>query len=446
EVVRQLDAADVLPSYGWQTALAAAMSERLQDPVAADAVPSQELSNTLFLLAILNYRPSYSWTSTAAAALQPRLLTLTATQLTNAFWALAKFGYRVEGAASPSTWSVSAVQAVQLQLPSLQPHQLSYCLGSLQRLGCYVSSAVLDEMLAAAAEQMSYYPPSDLVLLLITVCRLRHVPSYSFTEAVTERLRPHLLAASAAEADKDAVGDSAVRREAVGDVTESVAPTPPSELIISPLTCQELASVAYALAKLHSRPESEWMRVFMSTCEARLAHFSADLLATLLWAVGELGQVPSPAWLSAFLSASRSRLSDFAPPDLVSVLSSLAALRCAPPAEWLAEALTLLGARVGGLDGEGVTALLKALVDLDARVSNSQWYDALCDQVYGYLPLLPPRCLAELLTSLAALGHTPQPPWLARCAQQVAARSLMLPRREQQQQQQEREREQQERG
>ncbi|KXZ49819.1 hypothetical protein GPECTOR_19g270 [Gonium pectorale] len=376
EVLRRLGDADALPGYGWQGALAAEAGARMGGGAAAAAAapfPSQELCNTLFLLAALNYRPAFSWTATAAAALQPRLLTLGAAQLTNALWALAKFGYRGEGA-----WGVAAVQALQLQLPDLAPHQLSYGLGSLQRMGCHVGPAVLDEMLEAAAVQLASYPPSDLVLLLMTVTRLRHVPSYAFTEAVTERLRPHLAATVAAAAE-------------------------------------ELASVGYALAKLHSRPEADWMAAYMTACRDVMPSFSADLLASLLWAVGELGQAPSPDWLSAFLASSRPLLGEFAPQDLVSLLSSLAALRAPPPADWLGEALTALGARVGGLDGQAVAALLKALVDLDARVSNPEWYEALCSQVSAFLPLLAPGALVDLVSSLGTLGHSPSREWLDRC-------------------------------
>ncbi|EFJ47722.1 hypothetical protein VOLCADRAFT_91781 [Volvox carteri f. nagariensis] len=404
EVLRQLSAADALPYYGWQGALAAATSQRLRD--AAALISSQELCNTLFVLAALNYRPGFSWTAAAAAALQPRLLSLTAPQLTNALWTLAKFGYRPE----PS-WSTPAVQALQLQLPALRPHQLSYGLGSLQRMGCTVSAAVLDEMLTvAAADQLRQYPPGDLVLLLMTVARLRHVPSYSFTEAVTERLRPHLTASPAMTAAASAGLVEPLAAAAGNSAVVAAAPPPP------PLTCQELASVGYALAKLHCRPEADWMSAFMDCCLAVMYDFTTDLLASLMWALGELGQVPSPAWMGAFLAASRPRLGEFAAQDLVSVLSSLAALRSPPPADWLSEALTVLGARVGELDGEGVTALLKALVDLDARVSNPDWYDALCDQVASFLPLLSAQGLVDLVASLGTLGHTPRPEWLERCS------------------------------
>ncbi|GIM10877.1 hypothetical protein Vretimale_14484, partial [Volvox reticuliferus] len=280
EVLRQLSAADALPLYGWQGELAAALSRRLQDAAAAALISSQELCNTMFVLAALNYRPGFSWTAAAAAALQPRLLTLTPPQLTNALWALAKFGYRPE-----SPWSTFAVQALQLQLPSLLPHQLSYGLGSLQRMGCHVNAAVLDEMLAAAAAQLVQYPPGELVLLLMTVARLRHVPSYSFTEAVTERLRPHLAAAAvAAAAAPTAAG--VVPLDLRGPVTVAAPLPSPSAAAAPPLTCQELASVGYALAKLHSRPEPEWMSAYMDACLAAMGGFSPDLLASLLWAVG----------------------------------------------------------------------------------------------------------------------------------------------------------------
>ncbi|GLC37719.1 hypothetical protein PLESTM_000640000 [Pleodorina starrii] len=417
EVLRQLSDADALPLYGWQGALAAALAARLAEPAAAALISSQELCNTLFLLAALNYRPSFGWTAAAAAALAPRLLTLSASQLTNALWSLAKFGYRPE-----APWSTSAVQALQLQLPSLAPHQLSYGLGSLQRMGCHVSGAVLDEMLTAAAAatgQLASYPPADLVLLLMTVARLRHVPSYAFTEAVSERLRPH-LAATLAAAPLQRRGPTAAGQAnplLMGSQLRSAAEAgAAAEAEAVPLTCQELASVGYALAKLHSRPEAEWMSAYMDACLAVMPYFSPDLLASLLWAVGELGQVPDPAWISAVLASSRPRLGEFAPQDLVSVLSSLAALRCPPPAEWLGEALSAVGARVGGLDGEGVTALLKALVDLDARVSNPQWYDALCDQVSAFLPLLSAQGLVDLVASLGVLGHKPSPEWLQRCS------------------------------
>ena len=249
-------------------------------------------------------------------------------------------------------------QALQLQLPALAPHQLSYGLGSLQRLGCRLAGPVLDELLEAAAAMISSgssssgsssssssssigagasaaggsgsggavtgpaaaagaataggYSAPDLVLLLMTVARLQHVPSYAFTEAVTERLRPHIAAAAAAaaataarypSAGGAAASSSASRGDGTvggnsssssgsdngygaggatlgqGDVgagllgPAAAAPPPPPPpvrgapvvvamagpggelMVVEPLTCQELASVGYALAKLHSRPE-----------------------------------------------------------------------------------------------------------------------------------------------------------------------------------------------
>ncbi|KAG2452747.1 hypothetical protein HYH02_002977 [Chlamydomonas schloesseri] len=547
EVLRRMQEADALPGYGWQGAVAAEASRRLQEQPpraagsgAAGAASAAATSSllppplsagyrcefvaTLYVLAALGYRPGTNWTGVAVAALAPaQLYALSAGQLTSVLWALARFGHRAE----PGPWSTAAVQALQLQLPALAPHQLSYGLGSLQRLGCRLAGPVLDELLEAAAAMISgsssssvtaggvaltepaamtvagggagaaaaggagSYSAPDLVLLLMTVARLQHVPSYAFTEAVTERLRPHIAAAAAAAAATSArypsaggtggssssSSSSGVGGSSSGGLTgPAAAPQPQPQpvaargapvvvamagpggelLVVEPLTCQELASVGYALAKLHSRPESDWLSQYMEACQAVMGGFEADHLASLLWAVGELGQTPSPGWLSSFLAAARPRLPAFAPPDLVSVLSSLAALRAPPPAAWLGEALTAVGARVGGLDGAGVAALLKALVDLDARVSNPEWYDALCSQVSGFLPLLRPAELASLVSSLAALGHTPGKEWLQRASAAAlrahaisaaaASAAAAAAARQQQQQQQQQEQQQQEGG
>ncbi len=344
ELLRVLGARDALPGYGWQGALAADLGQRIEaaaaaarqsrapaaagpsgsaalSAVGASPPPSpQELCNTLFTLAALNYRPpGFAWTAAAASAMQPHLLTLPPQQLTNALWALVRFGHRVSE--PRGTWASLAVQAVQLTLPQLQPQQLSYCLGCLQRLGCHVGGSVLDEMLDAAAAgpaaggRLAATSPSDVVLLLVTVARLGHVPSYRFTEAITERLRPHLEAAAEAAAEAEAAEAEAEAMDAakppgpgagtgaagdvgaglprvsvqVGGASASAAeagasgagdgggeraaaqgPSGRGRVGASsggvgggarPLTAQELASVGYALAKLHSRPEVGYVAV-----------------------------------------------------------------------------------------------------------------------------------------------------------------------------------------
>lgn len=91
------------------------------------AVPQRLLANTMYAMAILNYRPASGWVGEAASSLEPRLLLLEAAELVNALWAMAKWGVQPE-----SSWRAAAVQALQLQLASLAPHQMSYGLGSLQ--------------------------------------------------------------------------------------------------------------------------------------------------------------------------------------------------------------------------------------------------------------------------------------------------------------------------
>ena len=95
-------------------------------------------------------------------------------------------------------------------------------------------------------------PAGDTVLLLMTVVRLQHLPSYAFTEAVSEALQPAL---------------------------PSLAP-------------KELASVAFAMAKLHCRPEEPWMQRFLDACQVRvpggggrlqLLGWGTCLVACLAW-------------------------------------------------------------------------------------------------------------------------------------------------------------------
>ncbi len=54
-------------------------------------------------------------------------------------------------------------------------------------------------------------------------------------------------------------------------------------------------------------------------------------------------------------------------------------------------------------------------MDLDARVSNPDWYDALCRHVAAWLPLMPADALCELVGALGALGHAPGAAWVDRC-------------------------------
>jgi hypothetical protein len=103
-------------------------------------------------------------------------------------------------------------------------------------------------------------------------------------------------------------------------------------------------------------------------------------------------------------------------------VAALAALRSPPPAEWLGEALgALAGGRPGvaGLDGGGVAALLRALAQLQARVANPAFYDALLGQAAPFLPLLSAQQLADLLGALDSLGHTPEPEWRDRAVKAV---------------------------
>lgn len=178
--------------------------------------------------------------------------------------------------------------------------------------------------------------PGDVVLALVTVVRLRHVPTYAWTEAVTERLRTALRATAGASNGSSAgqtpavsprAGDPAGAKSAGRRArsTPGVAGTNPAA---SGLNGQELSSLAWALAKLHHRAGPEFAAEFMEATQAVLdvqaaaaaavaeeadgakggqpgrgraagvataagdvAWVLGDQLATLLWAVVDLGQV-----------------------------------------------------------------------------------------------------------------------------------------------------------
>lgn len=68
-----------------------------------------------------------------------------------------------------------------MQAQSLAPYQLSFILGSLERLGHKPSQALLDDLLApvTAPATLAAFPAADLVLLLVSVAKLRHVTGKS---------------------------------------------------------------------------------------------------------------------------------------------------------------------------------------------------------------------------------------------------------------------------
>ncbi len=265
-------------------------------------------------------------------------------------------------------------QALQLSSGSLSLAQLSYGLAALQRMAAPLPGPILDELLEAATARLAQQAegqaegqagpgalapllhasvalpadvlaargagasPRAVVLLLMSVARLRHVPSYAFTEALTSALWPALRAsASLAQAEEPSGGGPAAAGLGTdwGAAAAELAAAGERPTEAAALSAQELASVAYGLARLHVQPEvraqeqtsvrrdpwrgvhaprrdsaalvgipemhacpgaapssqPEWTTALLDGCAARLTAFTPDQLASLLWALAEMGTV-----------------------------------------------------------------------------------------------------------------------------------------------------------
>lgn len=227
------------------------------------------------------------------------------------------------------------------------------------------------------------------------------------------------------------------------------------------MSAAELASVLWALARLHHTPDGAWVSAFWAAADGpQLATAGADTLSSLLWAAADLDLVPPAAWLEhAFLPAlDGPRLLSLVPTtNAVSVISSLAKLGARPPGGWMqrylghvagmlaaaaercqqpaaaavsaADAATsavAAGVAPSGrfasslppslfdqVEPEDCLALLRALIGMNVVLARGgPMMDSLCTVLQRRLPDLAPSAAVQLLADLALLGHVPPPAWM----------------------------------
>lgn len=238
----------------------------------------------------------------------------------------------------------------------------------------------MDSLLTGLQQQLVSSTPADVSLLLATIARSGHVAPYAWSEVVVEGF---------------------CRQQAAS------------------FTPKELATVCWALARMHHQASEELQAELMAAAEVALVSSTADNIATLVWSLTQLSS-PGPkvaALLAAVCRRTRWRLAEFAPRDLVSLLAALASFEHRPPEDWLTELVGCLDAHLPFIDARGHVEVLAALASMQVQVSDSGWWARVCDQMAPLLPLMDAQSLESVALALVTLRHLPN----ASFRQQYAA-------------------------
>lgn len=308
----------------------------------------------------------------------------------------------------------------------------------------YPHQRLLGNLARAAEPCLAQLSPFDLAQLLLSLGRLHHVPSPSWSQAAALALvqaiehlppaataaglygatllglpcrpwLPHIMAhlfPKLAHCDGKSLGQigAALHGLAVVPDVPWLAEyqacakrlrgkmTPASQLQV--LLCASLAAPA---------ADPGWVHSHYSTLEPHLGTLTARQLSQLLRALARVGK--RPVDLRSFFVASAPRLQRFSTPELVESLDSLAALGVAAPAAWMHEVLTVSMYRLGYMAPEQSTALLLALARLGVA-PDATWLEQAASLQLWRLYAFSPGQLAGTLTAMARMGYRPPLAWL----------------------------------
>jgi hypothetical protein len=211
-------------------------------------------------------------------------------------------------------------------LLSAPPHALSTMLWSAGQLGLAPRPDWMAAAFEASGPQLASYDSSDLANAAYGVAALGAPPPDGWADGLAAALERGVAAGGS-----DSEAADAVRRRSGSEACASGGGSDEDEdgsgAAARPITPYAFATTLAALAKLGAgaRLGGGWLPAALARSVGALGAFRPHELASTAWALARLDRAPPDDWLAAFLAACRRELPGFSGPQLVNVIWCAAA-------------------------------------------------------------------------------------------------------------------------
>lgn len=271
------------PPPAWQAALLAAVAAHISiRSNGGDQATTQSIATLMLSLAKMGIRPPATLARSMLSSFRRHVGDVTPHQLTLMVWSVARLNLQ-----PPADWLNLVASAALARRTDCSGRTRAVMLWALVHTGHRLSEEWLGGWLGASLAAMPSHSSLDLVIMLVTLARLRRGGEHQeWVEAALARMR------------------------------ELGFPMQPSQL----------SWMAWALARLRAVVPATLLRELLQALQIRFHAFQGLDLALCGWAVAKLGVSPPSAWLASYLAAVRARQARLSDSNLSLVLWALACL------------------------------------------------------------------------------------------------------------------------
>lgn len=174
----------------------------------------------------------------------------------------------------------------------------------------------------------------------------------------------------------------------------------------------DLANSLWALAKWSSKPREDWLDAFNSRCAEQLLSFTAQHVSMVLWSHAVLNLDPDPGLFDALMLEAQVKFPSFTPQGLAMVGWAVCWLNHRPSKLWLEDWVGHVAGVLSRVDNAHVlTNITWALSNWQHRPSG-ETMAALAAAAVRFLPRMSAHGVCILLLGFADLQYSPPPEWV----------------------------------